>query len=70
MPALGSKVVKTLPLKAALSNESLTLNDAVVRLSTTAVGDAGGVAVLVAVLSIHIAVLSVTIQHLLFFVSN
>lgn len=42
VPALGSKVVKTLALKSVLSKESLTLNDAVVQLSTTAVGNAGG----------------------------
>ena len=42
VPALGSKVVKTLPLKPLLSNESLTLNDAIVQLSTAAVGNARG----------------------------
>ena len=40
--ALGSKVVKTLALKPLLSTESLTLSDAVVRLSTTAEGNSGG----------------------------
>jgi len=40
--ALGSKVVKTLPLKPHLTNESLTLMDAVVRLKTTAKGNPRG----------------------------
>ena len=42
VPALGSKVVKTLPLKPSLSNEGLTLNDAIIQVSTTAAGNAGG----------------------------
>jgi len=42
VPALGSKVVKTVALKPHLRNESLTLLDAVVRLKVTATGNPRG----------------------------
>ena len=40
--ALGSSLVATVPIKSQLANSSLTLMDAVVRLSATACGDPGG----------------------------
>lgn len=43
--ALASKVVKTVALNPLLANESLTLRDAVVRLSTTAQGNPAGTAI-------------------------
>jgi hypothetical protein len=42
VPALGSKVVKTMPLHHYLTNESLTLMDAVVQLRATAKGNSRG----------------------------